>query len=490
MNHTIVKRLSGLLALVILMSFFASCGNGGEDTPDTSDDTSASEADTLIDREHTPDNLPSDLNYGGATVSFARSDGTEFKQELDPDDDHDPVNEAVHERNVSVEDRLKVKFEVNNLGNVDQTVAAIARSITSGSSDYDIIFEHQWKLLPQSLEHLFIDLWGNEYIDLDQPWWWTDYINELKIGDSTFFALNGDICLTAIKYISAMFFNKNMISKYNIDPDSVYALVLNGKWTYAEFTAWSEMAYADLNGNGTKDDGDQYGAILRWGTEPDHFTYTAGNSMNYRDEDGYPVLNVETEHFTEFMNFLVNMYYQNPGILMNNEIDRDASFRDGKTLFHATQLQSADRLRDMTDEYGVIPFPKWDTQQESYGALVHDSATLVAIATTSKNVDMSSAVTEAMCAQNYRTVVPAYYDVALKCKYVSDSTSGVIIDMIKNVARTDFVYAYNYALGGAGLICRTMVINKSTNLSSEWRKIKSVATGDLRKIIKSFESKK
>ncbi len=489
MNNTVKRILSLALALMTVVGCFVSCADSGGETPTSADTAAESEAATY-DRAHTPDNLPADLDFKKAAMRVAYGSGTSLIQEVNPaEDDNDPVSESVYERNVIVADRLNIEFEFNELGDSEGLPSALNRSITSGSDDYDIVFCYQWKLLPQTLKNMYLDLWDNEYIDTTQPWWWADYINELRIGDSTFYALNGDISLSSLKYISAMFFNKDKIKKYSIDPESVYELVLNGDWTYEVFYGWLEMAYIDANGDGKRDVDDEYGAFLRPSTEPDHFTYTAGNRMNERDEDGHPVLTIDTEYFANFMEYLVNMYYQNPGIYVDSDytLPRDQLFSDGKALFHATQLGSADNLREMRDAYGIIPYPKWNKEQAGYGALVHDAAALIAIPTTTKQSDAASATIEAMCAQSYRTVIPAYYEVALKLKYVSDATTGIIIDMIRGAARTDFVYAYNYALNGAGLLCRNMVIGKNTNLASEYKKIKRSAEKQLQNIIKAFE---
>lgn len=492
---SIRKRiLSLLLALLTVVGCFASCAeNGGEtDATGTEAGTSAAESEAATyDRAHTPDNLPADLDLKKTAIRIAHGSNGYQQDEINPKKDGDPVNEALYERNIIAADRLNAVLEFYPLGDSSQLPDALNRSITSGSDDYDVAFCYQWTLLPQTLKNMYLDLWENDYIDVNQPWWWSDYINELRIGNSSFYALNGDLCLTSIKYISAMFFNKDKIKKYNIDPDSVYELVLDGGWTYDQFYQWLEMCYVDSNGNGKRDENDEYGAFLRPSTEPDHFTYTAGNRMNTRDEDGYPVLTVDTEYFANYMEYLVNMYYQNPGIWIDSaySLPRDQLFADGKAMFHATQLFTADNLRDMKDAYGIIPYPKWDKNQAEYGALVHDACTLVAIPTTTKHPDEAAATLEALCAQSYRTVIPAYYDVALKFKYVSDATSGIIIDMIKNAARTDFVYAYNYALNGAGLLCRNMVIGKNTNLASEYKKVKRTAEKSLIKMIDQYEEK-
>lgn len=493
MKKTAIRILALMLAVLTVAGCFVSCADTGDDDKETNTTagTGAAESEAATyDRAHTPDNLP-ELDYDGKTIRVAHGSYTIQKQEADPERDQDPVNVAVYERNVIVAERLHITFEFNSLGDSATLPDALNRSITAGSDDYDLAFCYQWQLLPQTLKNMYLDLNENEYIDTDQPWWWSDYINELKIGQNSCYVINGDVCLSSIKYISAMFFNKDKMLKYNVDADTVYQTVLNGDWTYDLFNEWLAMGYVDANGDGKRDVDDEYGAFLRPSTEPDHFTYTAGNRMNERDEDGYPVLTVETEYFANYIAYLVNMYYQNAGIYIdaNFTLPRDQLFADGKCLFHATQLGSADNLRDMKDLYGIIPYPKWDKNQKEYGALVHDACTLIAIPTTTKLYDAASATIEAMSAQSYRTVTPVYYELALKLKYVSDAITGIIIDMIKNAARTDFVYAYNYALNGAGLLCRTMVINKNTNLASEYKKIKRSAEKYLNKMIVDYEKK-
>ena len=143
----------------------------------------------------------------------------------------------------------------------------------------------------------------------------------------------------------------------------------------------------------------------------------------------------------------------------------------------------------MKDSYGMIPFPKLDESQANYMALVHDSTTLYCIPVTVQNIEMPCAVLEAMCAENYRTVTPAYYEVALKVKYTQDDISSQIIDMIHDNVRTDFVYANNYCFTSStklGTIERTLMgmgKTASKNYMSEYDSIKSAVESDLENII-------
>ena len=126
-------------------------------------------------------------------------------------------------------------------------------------------------------------------------------------------------------------------------------------------------------------------------------------------------------------------------------------YLEGTSLFIAGRLMNADYLRDMKDPYGIVPMPKLDEAQKDYIGLVHDATPLYGIPVTKTDIEMPCAVLEAMAAQNYRTVTPVYYEVALKVKYAHDEESGQVIDIIHAGMMTDFVYANNGSMGGTNL---------------------------------------
>ena len=74
-----------------------------------------------------------------------------------------------------------------------------------------------------------------------------------------------------------------------------------------------------------------------------------------------------------------------------------------------------------------------------------------------ERLEKACAVVEAMCAQSYRTVIPAYFDVALKVKYSRDEMSGQVIDMLREAMMTDFCYANSGALNSVGTLARVLL---------------------------------
>ena len=83
---------------------------------------------------------------------------------------------------------------------------------------------------------------------------------------------------------------------------------------------------------------------------------------------------------------------------------------------------------------------------------------------------MSAAVLEALCAQSYRTVTPAYFDVALKNRYSRDQETAEMMDLIQNSALINFEQLYNESIGNPWFVLRTLMSAKDSNYASYWAK--------------------
>jgi hypothetical protein len=104
-------------------------------------------------------------------------------------------------------------------------------------------------------------------------------------------------------------------------------------------------------------------------------------------------------------------------------------FRENKGLFLCTIFYYIDIMRDMETEFGIIPFPKFDEKQERYRNRISFYDTFV-VPITATNLDRTSIIIEALTCESMNTVVPAYYDIALKTKYTRDDESQEMLDLI------------------------------------------------------------
>ena len=408
------------------------------------------------------------------------------------------VNDGVYRRNIKVQSDLNVNFKftdisLQNAGNFQKMVK---NSVNAGSDDYDFLIGVQYDCVQLATANVYANLAGAPYIDLDKPWWPAKNIQEeLVIGKNTLYFLGGDISLNFIRNMGCVFFNKQLYSEnFDNHPDEMYKLVLDGKWTIDKLDEMSKIMYKDLNGDGKFDDGDQYGSGVITNNLTDHFTYAAGVRATERDAQGVPYFVMNNERTVSFTEKLHNLFYNNEGVRVyvsaeeTNNALIPGKFKNNELLFDFGWFYISELLRDMKTDYGVIPYPKFDENQPSYLSLAHDIVPLYCVPTTCVKTEAVCAVLESMAFESYKSLVPAYYEIALKLKYTRDTNEDAfkIIDMIHDNCTTDFAYVYNYALNSVGLIMRELMAGKSSDFVSKYEKIEPKAQKSLEKLIDTY----
>ena len=473
------RTLCTSVFLTVLILSIASCSSDTEphQPADTTSTAAAAvtEAGTVL-RENTPDTLPSDLSFGGADVRIAAGGGEDIKMyEIGIDEaEGEIVIDALYDRNRKVEERLDVNL-THIYGNTltYEFKNEIRNVLIAGDDAYDIIITHQSFGLPHALEGLYHNLSDAPYLDYDQPWWNVDYMSQIEISDHARFLLGGDICVFLLRNMGSMFFNKTLYESHFGNPDALYQLALDGNWTMDQLAKMSTEVFSDINQDNRADLGDTVGLYTATVSTADLFAYSAGLTLTERDADGYPVLVDDQSRNVDIMEGLKKLYFETPGVYVTPDPNDILStgvetFASGSVLFFPERFSRLHALRDMSDPYGILPYPKADEQQAEYRTMIHDYATLYAVPITLEDIDMPCAVLEAMCAENYRSVIPTYYEVALKVKFTHDNISAQVIDLIRDGASTDFMYANNYYFSNAqlGIIQRDIMTNQKEYMST------------------------
>jgi len=473
-----MKRILTALLTAALMLPLASCtsdGSTGETavtsgTTAEASETAAKETNESELRANHPDTLPK-LDFSGAAVNFLSRGGNDFVMlEMGPEEEvGDIVADALYERNRSVEERLNVDIVITyGTDHSSNYSSSYKNTILSGDHVHDVIGVVHAAGITNSHEKIFVNLADVPYIDYSQPWWNMEYMEEISVSSDVRYFFQGDISLLSLRNLSAMFYNKTMYGSIYDDPDELYTYTLDGTWTHEKFRELVQASYQDINGNGYIDIGDVIGSSGDAVTRADHYSYTAGMKMSERDEEGYPKLIEDQSRNIAVMEALNTLYYHTNGFMLITDSSIEGmsqggwmikKFKADEMMFLGDRLLIADYLRDMESSYGIIPMPKLNEEQDDYKALVHNSASLYVLPITidDERLEKACAVVEAMCAQSYRTVIPAYFDVALKVKYSRDEMSGQVIDMLREAMMTDFCYANSSALNSVGTLARVLL---------------------------------
>ena len=85
--------------------------------------------------------------------------------------------------------------------------------------------------------------------------------------------------------------------------------------------------------------------------------------------------------------------------------------------------------------------------------------------------NMIGAVTEALAAEGYRSVTPAYFEIALKNKYTRDDESSQMLDILVSGNTFEPAIIYSASLGNIGWLIRDMQSSVSDITSSYERKL-------------------
>ncbi|MCI8387336.1 MAG: hypothetical protein HFE63_02575 [Clostridiales bacterium] len=458
---------SAALALLLLSSIIATsaCGNNPTNTPDNTSDATDSQNDTVdtqpieITRDNAEDSLP-DLNFEGQEIRIlTRAGDNDTYQEFNAESENgDIINDAVYKRNSKIQDRLNVKMTVINTTKTRhaENTAQIRTSVLAQSDDFDLVSDHMTWTMSSVLEGLYMDMSKLDYLDFSKPWWNQSYM-ELSAIDGKIFAAAGELSLTMISGAYAMFFNSDLFAEI-YDDVNLYEVVEDGKWTFDALNKYASGLYKDLNGNTKADEDDFYGFYIQDTLAGDGFF---GGIMPRIIEDtgnGYKfsMLNDRTVKFAEQLKKLI---YDESVTFRGgyNEAKLMKPLYAGTALFTHWMLGGVDYLRDMEANYGILPMPKLDESQSEYTGYTHDGFSIFAIPKTCQIPDCAAAFLEAMNAESYRSVVPAYFETALKVKYSRDDLTARMLDIIVDNIYLDVSYVYGIDLGTWMQMIRDMI---------------------------------
>ena len=455
------KTLAVILASLMLLGSTA-CSNNSNDSDKTDNnngnsssvDNNNNESETEETRQYL-DNLPEDLKFDNLTVRFLVSDSTSSIALLEEDDESDIVNEAVWRRNLKMEERLGLKVEIatgakTGYGEFNSTVK---NSVTAGSDDYDILVGHTRFNINLAAEGILKNLNKVNNIDLDQSYWSKSYNDNISYNDIHYWA-TGDLALDYIKDIYSMFVNSSMWNDHFSDVN-IYDIVKEGKWTLDTLNTYATDSYVDENGNGEVDNSDSFGVIMQQGHVLNGMFFASGVEYTAYDESGKPYVVLNSEHTIDVFNKLHSLFYDTSygRMLGNSDFDTLSvdMFTTRRLLFCPNTFVFAEneKIRNMDDDFFIIPMPKFDENQENYRSGQYDGVPIYGIIITANeaNMDAFGAALEAMCSMSSTMVLPTYYDKALKNKYSRDAETAEMIDIVHDSVASDFSFAWGDTVG-------------------------------------------
>ncbi len=495
------RSLAWLLTLCTLIPAVASCGSDGGTAQDTGDTAAVSDTvaetepmDALDARKLVDDGLGT-VDLGGYEYRIATSDGkgeTLYCEAATGD----VIDDAVYNRNVAVEDRFNCKIVLALDEPYTEASNKITNSITAGEDAYDIISFHVVQLGLLTLSDYFMNWYDIPHIDFEKPWWSPSTTNDLTYNGVCVTAI-GDMALSALSAAYCVFYNKNLGQNYDF-PD-LYEVVNDGKWTIDYITELTKGVYQDLNGNGSVDlEDDLFGYTSDCNSNLNTYLWSFDNPVFKKNGDTLEYT-YKTDKVTNIITKLCDMFDLYDGIQVGSTTyvnlegatghaySRDMFAKSHSVLANGYISMSLSHFRELEDEFGILPYPKWDEAQENYYTMSDGHHEAMALPKTIGDLEAVGTITEAMCAESYKILVPAYYDVALKVKSTRDEQSIAMLDLIVNSRVFDFGYVYD-AWKGASFFMQELVRTNNTNFESYYAKKEKAVNKHYTQVIEYFEN--
>jgi hypothetical protein len=399
----------------------------------------------------------------------------------------DVKNDLIYERNLMVEEKLGVDIQISwtDYKDVD---AKCQLQVQSGSDDYDLFGGHRISLALsyQGMQYNIKDI---TTIDLTKEWWDQGYVDAITINDSLYTVI-GDIGVSTLLFVSSLTFNKRLMDEANIAYP--YDLVRDGKWTMDALYNMTVDYGSDLNGDGQVKREDDLVSIVGWCSESGYSKfYSTGFAFINRDAAGDYAISYDSERLNAIIEKVVALWttdyaYNNMGSGTAEHEITYGIFPAGRALFSDIVLSKIGTFySDMNDDYGILPLPKYDENQESYKSYLGFTIPILYLPNNAADAERTGTIMEALCTASYDNVTPKMYEIVTKLKNARDEDSS---EMIEIIIRNKFIdTAHFFDVEGYGTLPRNVITQKSTNVASMVKAFERIAAKEWDKIIDGFD---
>ncbi|MBQ7320813.1 MAG: extracellular solute-binding protein [Clostridia bacterium] len=488
------RTLALLLAMMMCLSVMVACGtktdapaatttagtdNAGENTT-VGTDVTTEPAETKEELE-----ITIKPEYAGKLINILCCGNWSYDEFWAEEITGEPLNDARYNMSTLLGDLMGVTIQVEedfgSSGGSGKGFTKVTTSTMAGDHAYDIASIGTYDVSSLAYQGYLYDLNEMANIDLSKSWWDPKAQEQLEI-DGRMFYTTGDAMTLDNNCTYCILFNKTMVANNNLD--NPYELVKNNEWTQEKMIQMATGIGADLDGNGTYDDNDQYGFLI-WTDSAIGIMHAAGARFATIENGSELVYSLNNEKNLAVLERWINVRNE-----QNNKfIEGDGSiksFEEGRVLFYTRYINSVHALRELELDFGILPYPKGDAEQAEYCNTLHAYGNALMCIPDAADPEMSAAIMEAMSYYGQQELLPAYYDITLVGKGIRDAESEEMLDII--FATRFFDVGTYYQIGNLNVAVNNQLINGSNNLASMLKASEKVIEKTLTKINDGFDS--
>jgi len=415
----------------------------------------------------------------------------------------DVINDAAGRKNDYIKETYGVEIVPVLAENTEseKIMTLIRNDLDANAGAYDAVMPYMTSMASIAAEGRLVDMASTDYrgvdltkiIDLSMPWWDQGSISELAIRDKVFFA-TGDITLLNKVCSMAVVFNKDIITENGFE--NPYELVDQGKWTLEKMYEMGKAFTKDADGDGKMTHMDNWGMSSSYGDIVGFYAST-GNKIIALDGNREPVLAMNGTQQIGVATKILEKLIDRSWLIHAQELDTTdaerwnlslAIFGEGRALFRTSAFSAVEKLKmNFSVNYGIVPMPKINEEQDKYYSYVSDNGTVSAIAIldSAPDVEFSAYMIEVNAVEGKNYLTPAYYDRVLKKQAAQDEETVRMLDLIFSNTIYDVGRIYNFADINTKL--NKLVENSSTDIASTLDAAKSAIEQAISDVVIKFD---
>ena len=508
MNLTQKKKLAviSLLILTLFILLISACqknlnpNNNMENNDIIPNDNNNGETQEVQEIETTESRLMPDLpekDFEGMTITLLgrlyepEMTVKHFSETGSDEENGELMNDAIYKRNRTIEAKYNIKISGKISNDKGSLYNDIKKAVKAGDNSFDAAFPSIGDSARLSQEGILVNLRDVPNLNLSKPWWDQRAVNSLSIGGKLFFAV-GDITPWADPFTWIVVVNKELIAQHGFE--NPYQLVRDNKWTFDKFYEMCAAVSGDTNGDGVINEFDRHGVM----SAMENYVFTfiaAGESLVKKDSNDMPYVAINTDRAVDVAQKIFDIMLDREATLLVDHYTKGYSdpwfevlrfqFRNGNGLFYMGGLEQMCIFRDLETDIGILPMPKFDSNQKEYYHILNMNwASSLIIPVTNDKHDETGFILEALCAESRYTVRPAFFDSTLTRKMMRDEDSIEMLDIILASRAYDPGLIYNW--GDISGIFSNMLSKKTFSFSSEIEKKIPKVEQQMQKAVDNF----
>ena len=462
MKKSLNKRFISCVLILLMMSAIIMIAASCDQTPDTTADPETTTASpgsgdpsnggvTEDDENNIPSfQFPQDADFGGQQIRIVTQNRSDWAwcsimaEELTGD----PINDAIYHRNARVEAGLNVEIVEFHMSDAP---GSARRAIQAGSDEYDVVFTDSSQAGSLASQGMYYDLHDILELELDAPWWNQNAHESAELIGRLFFTTS-DANLVTNDAIWVLYFNTQI--QQDLQLNCPYTLVREGRWTMENFYSMARASAIDLDGDGVWTVNDQWG-VSTHGLAFLAFFIGQGERLSALNDQGEPYFITPDARFISafynahrVMDRASGMFLDAQGSFPGRTEElghATRTFMANMSLFASETLSHARVFREMTADFGLLPHPKYDENQENHYTFMIDTIPAFGIPVTVRDPETIGTFMNAFTGVSADILMPAYYEVSLHGRFTRDEDSIEMLDIIREQRVFDRAVLFNWA---------------------------------------------